>query len=80
MGSLDICSIWRSSRRRISDLQALLAWRWGIPAFIHISDSKLHDVNVLGMLAVEAGASCEMDRGYVDFAPLSRVHRCFAQT
>ena len=29
--------------------------RGAIPAFIHISDGKLHDVNVLDMLALEAG-------------------------
>ena len=34
------------------------------PLFIHISDGKLHDVNVLDMLAFEAGAFHLMDRGY----------------
>ncbi len=38
-----------------------------IPTFIHVSDEKMHDVNVLDILAPEPGAFYVMDRGYVDF-------------
>ena len=40
---------------------------------------KLHDVNVLDLLLPEAGAFYIMDRGYLDFARLYRLHqaRCF---
>ena len=48
----------------------LLDLRGAISAFIHNSDGKLHDVNVLDRLAFEAGAFYVMDRGYVDFARL----------
>ena len=41
-----------------------------IPTFIHISDGKLHDVNVLDLLLIEAGAFYIMDRGYLDFERL----------
>ena len=41
-----------------------------LPTFIHISDGKLHDVNVLDELFPEAGAFYIMDRGYLDFARL----------
>ena len=44
-----------------------------IPTFIHISDGKLHDVNVLDILPLEAGAFYVMDRGYVDFARLPAI-------
>jgi hypothetical protein len=55
-------------------LHTLLDLRGAIPAFIHISDGKLHDVNVLDLLAFEAGAFYVMDRGYVDFARLHALH------
>jgi len=38
------------------------------------SDGKLHDVNILDQLLPEAGAYYVMDRGYVDFARLHRLH------
>ena len=40
------------------------------PSFIHISDGKLHDVNVLDVLIAEPGAFYVMDRGYLDFERL----------
>ena len=51
-------------------MHTLLDLRGSIPSFIHISDGKLHDVNVLDMLIPEAGAFYVMDRGYLDFARL----------
>ena len=51
-------------------LHTLLDLRGNIPTFIHISDGKLHDVNVLDLLIPEAGAFYVMDRGYLDFARL----------
>ena len=47
-------------------------------SFIHISDGKLHDVHALDMLVPEAGAIYVMDRGYVDFARLHRLHEAGA--
>src|SRR5664279_3994092 len=51
-------------------LHTLLDLRGNIPTFIHISDGKLHEVNTLDILPVEAGAFYVMDRGYVDFRRL----------
>lgn len=51
-------------------MHTLLDLRGSIPSFIHISDGKLHDVNVLDVLVPEAGAIHVMDRGYLDFARL----------
>ena len=59
-------------------LHTLLDLRGSIPAFIHISDGKTHDVNVLDMLVFEAGAFYVMDRGYVDFARLHALHQAGA--
>ncbi len=56
-------------------LHTLLDLRGNIPTFIHISDGKLHDVNVLDILIPEAGAFYIMDRGYVDFARLFTLNQ-----
>jgi hypothetical protein len=48
-------------------LHTLLDLRGGIPSFIHISDGRLHDVNVLDVLITEPGAFYVMDRGYLAF-------------
>ena len=55
-------------------LHTLLDLRGNIPSFIHISDGKLHDVNILDQLIPEPGAFYVMDRGYIDFARLHRLH------
>jgi hypothetical protein len=59
-------------------LHTLLDLRGAIPAFIFISDGKLHDVNVLDILAPEPGAFYVMDRGYVDFERLYVLHQAGA--
>lgn len=51
-------------------LHTLLDLRGPIPTFIHISDGKLHDVNVLDLIIIEAGAFYIMDRGYIDYQRL----------
>jgi len=56
-------------------LHTLLDLRGAIPAFIHISDGKMGDVNVLDILAIEAGAFYVMDRGYLDFGRLFTLHQ-----
>jgi len=56
-------------------LHTLLDLRGNIPSFIHISDGKLHEVNVLDRLLPEAGAFYVMDRGFTDFARLHRFHQ-----
>ena len=55
-------------------MHTLLDLRGSIPSFIHVSDGKLHDVHALDLLTPEAGAIYVMDRGYVDFARLHRLH------
>ncbi len=56
-------------------LHTLLDLRGNIPAFIHISDGKLHEVNILDQLLPEAGAFYVMDRGFLDYARLYRFHQ-----
>lgn len=56
-------------------MHTLLDLRGAIPAFIHVSDGKMGDVNVLDLLPVEAGAFYVMDRGYLDFGRLYVLHQ-----
>ena len=49
-------------------IHTLLDLRDSIPTFIEITDGKVHDVNILDLLVIEAGAIYIMDRAYVDFA------------
>jgi len=55
-------------------LHTLLDLRGNIPSFIHISDGKLHEVNILDQLLPEPGAFYVMDRGFLDYARLYRFH------
>ncbi len=68
---------FRSTKAAIK-LHTLLDLRGAIPAFIHISDGKLGDVNVLDILPLEAGAFYVMDRGYLDFTRLYAMHQAGA--
>jgi hypothetical protein len=73
--TIDLClsmfpwAEFRSTKAAVK-LHTLLDLRGAIPSFIHISDGKLHDVNVLDLLLPEAGAFYVLDRGYLDFARL----------
>jgi len=51
-------------------LHTLLDLRGGIPCFIHITDGKVHDVNILDDIPMEPGAFYMIDRGYTDFERL----------
>ncbi|MHB1565727.1 MAG: IS4 family transposase [Acidiferrobacter sp.] len=76
--TIDLClslfdwAPFRSTKAAIK-LHTLLDLRGAIPTFIHISDGKLQDVNMLDTLPVEAGAFTVMDRGYLDFARLYQM-------
>ena len=81
--TIDLClslfewAPFRSTKAAIK-LHTLLDLRGAIPAFIHISDGKLHDVNVLDILVMEAGCFYIMDRGYVDYKRLYAMHQAGA--
>ena len=55
-------------------MHTLLDLRGSIPSFIHISNGKMHDTRALDLLIPEAGAIYVMDRAYVDFLRLHRLH------
>lgn len=59
-------------------LHTLLDLRGNIPTFIHISDGKLHEVNVLDQIIFETGSFYVMDRGFLDFGRLHALPRAQA--
>lgn len=78
--TIDLCLTlfpWAPFRRRKAavKLHTLLDLRGNIPTFIRISAGKMHEVNVLDELFIEAGAFYVMDKGYLDFARLFRLDR-----
>ena len=77
--TIDLClsmfpwALFRSTKAAVK-LHTLLDLRGNIPSFIFISEGKLHDVNILDQLTPEPGAFYVMDRGYIDFERLARLH------
>jgi hypothetical protein len=77
--TIDLClsvfawAPFRSTKAAIK-LHTLLDLRGNIPSFMHITDGKWHDVNILDHLFPEPGSFYVMDRGYLDFARLYRFH------
>ena len=77
--TIDLClsvfpwAPFRSTKAAVK-LHTLLDLRGNIPTFIHISDGKMHEVNILDQLLPEPGAFYIMDRGYLDFERLYRFH------
>jgi hypothetical protein len=81
--TIDLClSLFPWARFRTAKgavrLHTLLDLRGNIPSFIHISDGKLHEVNALDLIPLEAGAFYIMDRGYTDFSRLHAVTQASA--
>ncbi|MEO8837181.1 MAG: IS4 family transposase [Herbaspirillum sp.] len=78
--TIDLClslfdwAPFRSTKAAVK-MHTLLDLRGAISAFIHISDGKMGDVNVLDILTVEAGVFYVKDRGYLDFARLYKMHQ-----
>ncbi len=81
--TIDLClklfpwALFRTTKSAVK-MHTLLDLRGNIPSFIHISDGKLGDVNVLDILELEPAAIYVMDRGYLDFARLYQMHQAQA--
>ena len=78
--TIDLClsvfpwAPFRSTKAAVK-LHTLLDLRGNIPSFLHISDGKMHEVHILDQLLPEPGAFYIMDRGYLDFERLHRIHK-----
>ncbi len=81
--TIDLClsvypwAPFRSAKAAIK-LHTLLDLRGAIPSFIHITDGKTHEVNILDDLIIEPGAYYLLDRGYLDFGRLFAIHQAQA--
>ena len=81
--TIDLCLTlfpWAQFRKRKSavKMHTLLDLKGSIPCFIHISSGKVHDVNVLDILPLEAGAFYIMDKAYTDFERLFNFTKSMA--
>lgn len=81
--TIDLClsvfpwARFRSTKAAVK-MHTLLDLRGNIPSFIHISDGKMHEVNVLDLLIPEAGSFYIMDRGFTDFSRLFALQQASA--
>jgi uncharacterized protein DUF4372/DDE family transposase len=81
--TIDLCLSlfpWAQFRRAKSaiKLHTLMEIQSSIPVFIAITSGRVHDVSLLDALTPEPGSFMVMDRGYVDFARLYRIHLALA--
>ena len=67
---------WFRTTKSAIKMHTLLDLRGNIPSFVWITHAKWHEVNILDQLVPEAGAIYVMDRGYLDFERLYRLHQC----
>jgi hypothetical protein len=77
--TIDLCLSlfpWAEFRRTKAaiKLHTLLDLRGSIPTFVRITPGKVHDVRMLDQIPFEPGAIYVMDRGYLDFGRLYRIH------
>jgi uncharacterized protein DUF4372/DDE family transposase len=77
--TIDLCLAlfpWAQFRKHKGavKLHTLLDLRGSIPTVVIITHGKIHEVNILDQLSFEAGAFYVMDRGYLDFARLYKLH------
>jgi len=59
-------------------MHTLLDLRGSIPSFIHVTDGKYHDSNVLDLIIPSPSAIYLMDKAYVDFLALFKIHKADA--
>lgn len=81
--TIDLCLSlfpWAKFRKRKGavKMHTLLDLRGNIPTTVIVTHGKVHDVNILDRLILEAGAIYVMDRGYLDFARLYRMRLSLA--
>jgi hypothetical protein len=78
--TIDLCLSlfpWATFRRHKAaiKLHTLLTLQGNFPTVVIITPGSVHDVNILDELVYEAGSFYIMDRGYLDFARLHRIHQ-----
>src|SRR5262245_56507726 len=81
--TIDLCLSlfpWAQFRRHKSavKLHTLLDLRGNIPSVVIVTGGKVHDAQILDQMIWEPGAIYLMDRGYLHFRRLYRIHQCGA--
>jgi IS4 transposase len=77
--TIDLClslfpwAHFRSTKSAVK-MHTLLDLRGNIPSFIRITTGDVHDVNILDEIPLQFGAYYILDRGYLDFFRLHRIH------
>jgi IS4 transposase len=77
--TIDLCmslfpwAHFRSTKSAVK-MHTLLDLRGNIPTFIRVTTGDVHDVNILDEIIPQAGDYYVMDRGYLDYARLYRIH------
>ena len=77
--TIDLClslfplAHFRSTKSAVK-MHTLLDLRGNIPTFIRVTTGDVHDVNILDEIIPQPGAYYVMDRGYLDYARLYRIH------
>jgi DDE family transposase/uncharacterized protein DUF4372 len=77
--TIDLCltlfpwAHFRSTKSAVK-MHTLLDLRGNIPTFIRVTTGDVHDVNILEEIVPQAGAYYIMDRGYLDYTRLYRIH------
>ena len=78
--TIDLCLsvFWWAEFRRTKagiKLHTLYDVKTSIPTFLYISNAKVHDVNILDLIQFEAGSFYVVDKAYVDYRRLYRLHK-----
>lgn len=81
--TIDLCLKlfpWARFRRRKGGIKAhtMFDLRTELPVFLCVSHAKTHDLWMLDQIIPQAGAFYVLDRGYIDFARLHRLHTAAA--
>ncbi len=78
--TIDLCLnvFWWANFRKAKGaikIHTLYDIKTSIPAFVHITEGNVHDVNALDVLTYEAGGFYIMDKAYVDFKRLYTINQ-----
>ena len=77
--TIDLClSIfwWAEFRKHKGGikLHTVFDVKTSIPSFLYITNAKVHDVNILDIIPYEIGSFYVVDKGYIDFLRLHKIH------
>ena len=77
--TIDLCLsvFWWAEFRKTKGgikLHTLFDVKTSIPSFLYISNASVHDVNILDIIQYEVGSFYVVDKAYIDFSRLYKLH------